>query len=420
MLKNRSTTSVRVLIVWSVVLVGIFLLHPFFWDTLYSSRKNPVIRRLPKGAILERHGMPVATGDDRVYSLAAAGEPLIWAYMEGRLSEQLTTSTKKSKMLYLWGDDEGFDVKITLDSALQRMAAEVLKDCTGALIIMKTNGEILAMASSSGVPFNPNTMTRERFKTLQEDKRKPLVNRGETPYPPGSTFKVLVAAKLIEKGVPDKPYQCRGSIRVGHKDIPCKRAHGSVHLKEAMQYSCNGYFISKALSELSNDDLVSIFSVFSSWQIKKDFRENEKAFFTIGQGQNLLTPIEMATVAATIASKGMKPKAVFQKKDVTLTKVMDTKVAEQISGLMINTAEYGTARGLMGNKGQIIGGKTGTSEIETSEGIRNNAVLIGFAGRKKPEIAFALVVENTTGSSASEAVPRMKKVLDYYFKKVKL
>jgi cell division protein FtsI/penicillin-binding protein 2 len=419
MLKSRQNTAVRILVAWSVIIVGLFLLHPFFWDAIYGSRKNPITKRLPKGSITDRYGNPIATGDPRAYPLGEAGEPLVWAYFEGRLSEQLTTSSSKAKLWYLPEDDEGFDVRTTLDSRLQRAASEVLKNCTGALIIMKLNGEILAEASRPG-PGDPNRMTKARFDKIKQDGRHILLNRCETPYPPGSTFKILVAAKLLEKKIPDKPYVCKGSIKVGQKKIACAGhvAHGKVNLERAFLVSCNGAFISKALTELKDSDLASIYNEFSQRQVKGNFTDTEKAFFTIGQGQNLLTPIELATISATIASKGIKPKAVIQKKDVTLERVVDTKVAEQIAKLMIKTAEYGTAKGLR-TKDYIVGAKTGTAQLETPQGITNNAVLTGFAGRKKPEIAFVLVVENTDGSAASVAVPRMKHLLDFLFTKVK-
>jgi len=415
---NKANTAAKILMIWGVIITGTFLLHPFFSSVIFASRDNPILPKLPKGSTLDRHGEPIAAGDPRIFPLASAGEPLVWAFLERRLSEQLTTDNKTSKLLFLPVNDEGFDVKTTIDSQLQRIASDVLKDCSGALIIIKTNGEILAFASSPN--FNPNGMTKERFEQIRGDARTLLSNRCESPYSPGSTFKILVAAKLIEKGVADKPFHCNGSVRVGQKVIKCKSAHGLMDLKNATRVSCNCYYISKALSELSGADLASIYNKFSSRPVKTVASDIDKAYFAIGQGsQNLLSPTELAVASATIAT-GMKPSAVFQKKDIAITKVIDPKIAEQVAGFMSSVVKQGTAKGLRCNKANILSAKTGTAEVETSEGITNNALLTGFAGRKKPEIAFALVLEHVQGTSATEAVPRMKKVLDFYFDKVKL
>jgi len=356
-MRINSNTATMILIIWGVIIAGAFALHPFLSNDIFASRDNPILLRLPKGSILDRYGVPLATGEPREYPLGAAGEPLVWAYLERRLSEQLT-SKKSSKILYLFGGDGSCDVKTTIDSDLQRASVAAIKDCTGALVILKINGEILSFASSPG--FSPNGLTKERFDQIKEDKRALLSNRCETLYSPGSSFKILIAEKLIAKGLPEKPYYCRGHVKVGQKIIRCKTAHGLVDLKSATRLSCNGYFISRAISDLSEDDLVSAYNQFSSRQIKELPNKIDKAFFAIGQGnQNVLSPSELAVISATIArNDGLKPVPVFLKKDISLTKAMDPKVTKQLAGLMTDVVDQGTARGLRSSKYRIIAAKT--------------------------------------------------------------
>ena len=136
-------------------------------------------------------------------------------------------------------------VVLTLDGELQRLAEEAAADLgQGAVVITQVpDCEILALAS---VPdFHP-----DRVGEAVDREDSPLVNRAFSAYAPGSVFKLVVAAALLEQGRPVESFPCTGSVNVNGLTFSCAggQAHGEVDLEQALAQSCNGYFINAARS----------------------------------------------------------------------------------------------------------------------------------------------------------------------------
>lgn len=143
-----------------------------------------------------------------------------------------------------------YNVVTTIDrgiqAAVENIGSRYLE--SGAIVVVDPKtGDILAMASFPG--YSPadmlNGLSPEDFKRLAQDPRKPFINRAIAAYPPGSVFKVVLAAAALEQGFGDHRYFCEGTITVGDREVSCynRRAHGSLDLKQALAESCNTYFI---------------------------------------------------------------------------------------------------------------------------------------------------------------------------------
>lgn len=418
---------------WFLLVVGVFLYYSLSYDSFFNTARNLNYRHQPKGMILDRHEEILVRGSgvERRYILGAAGGSTIgFTYpefgvdgiIEQKYGDRLI-SNKSTKLWYLANQkEEGCSLKTTLDKGLQKTAYEAMGSTRGALIIMSLDGEVLTAISLPG--YDPNRMSLKYYKALKEDPEIPLWNRAiDGRYAPGSAWKTVIAAMLLEKGYHDKPVTCNGQFAVGNKIIGCMKAHGTVRtMAEAFTQSCNVWFMKTVQSEFNGEIMRKSFARFMSRTPKKEFSEEEMALAAIGQGEVLVSPMELVQLAAVIGNKGMKPEVRFVKEDMKATKVMEESTTKTILGMMGNVVKSGTAHGLapLTRKG-FVWAKTGTSERDTPKGRENTAILFGLAGRckDKPEIAFSVIIEEAKGYGGTVCVPIMKEILEYYFAKAK-
>jgi len=144
----------------------------------------------------------------------------------------------------------GNNLLLTIDSRLQRVAQSLLGEHAGAVVVMDPrNFEILAMASSPTYNLNDfiGGISRDRWKSLMEDPFKPMENRAAGgQYPPGSTFKIAVAAAALAEGIitPETVFHCGGSLRFGDNSFGCwnRGGHGPVNLFRSLKESCDVYY----------------------------------------------------------------------------------------------------------------------------------------------------------------------------------
>jgi peptidoglycan glycosyltransferase len=292
----------------------------------------------------------------------------------------------------------GDNVFLTLDSVVQRRAYELLRDKRGAVVVLNVgSGEVIAAVSTPS--FDPNTKDRNVWREAFGDNvEKPYENRAfSTLYPPGSTFKTVVASALLETGGKDSTNGnnrifCNGrKNKYGISDI---HVHGNVDLNKAYAESCNLYFseagvmLGQALLDYAgrfgfNADINLIpqiresslkaarSSVFTWSDTNKgttdksffspaDFKRNPKLVAQGAIGQNLVmaTPLQMALIAAAIANKGvlMNPyiikeirtgdgkKGMFTAKTVRMGRAVTEKTALKIKDLMEEVMQRGTGR----------------------------------------------------------------------------
>lgn len=327
----------------------------------------------------------------------------------------------------------GADVRLTIDTRVQRAAAESLGDRPGAVAAVDPQtGAILALVSQPR--YDPNEVD-QRWQALNEDAGRPFLNRAlQGRYPPGSAFKPLVAAAALQEGVvtPGSPFQDEGTYVAGGYQVRNfgGNRYGGHDFTEAMAKSINTTF-AKVGVELGAERL-SAYSREFGFGVEPPFSlpvsggafpgsldTAHVAQVAFGQGELLATPLQMALLAAGIANRGeiMQPYLVNEIRDYRQTIVerhrpevwrrpVSARAAAEVRDLMVQVVEDGT-----GTRAQIPGvqvaGKTGTAEIEGAE---PHAWFIGFAPASEPRVAVAVVVEHG-GTGGSTAAPIARAVL---------
>ncbi len=366
----------------------------------------------------------------------------------------------------------GSNLILTIDTKLQEIAYEAMKDKKGAVVgIDPSNGEILILISTPS--YDPNLlsrgMTRSEYKVFENNKNKPLFNRAIAgQYPPGSVIKPMLGLAGLHLGFidPTKYEPCDGAFLLPNYSRPFRdwRMHGPVNLKEAIQASCDVYFYKTAIKMGINNmsDFLSKFNLGTTTQIdighekagvvpnpswkKNNFKSKENQSWYkgetviagIGQGYMLTTPLQLAFATSMIANKGKsyKPHLVKGITDSGLNKT------EYIEPLMVNylddidlkhweiihkgmkaviNQKGGTAYGMFDNN-YPLAGKTGSSQIysiekttgdNVPEEFLDHGLFIGFAPPDNPKIALAIIVENGI-SGRTAAAPVAKKILDVF------
>ena len=350
----------------------------------------------------------------------------------------------------------GTDLHTTLDIQLQLLAEELLAGKIGSVVAIESKtGEILALASSP--TWNPRVLVgKERSKNynmLLKDKTKPLMNRAtQATYPPGSTFKTIQALVCLDQGAitPNTLYPCSGP---GSTPIKCTHHHGSpVALDRAIEQSCNPYFwcafrdllqmdgygkdnadfrhryelwrdavmsfglgqkfTDSDLSEQSSGSIPST-KLFDKFYGKTGWKAITIRSLSIGQGEILVTPLQLANQAATIANEGYFITPHLNKNDSMLTHVhqldIDQRHFEVVKEGMGRVMVFGTGRHHAIDSLHMAG-KTGT--VQNPHG-RDHAIFIGFAPIEDPQIAVAVVVENA-GFGATWACPIATMMMEQY------
>jgi penicillin-binding protein 2 len=372
----------------------------------------------------------------------------------------------------------GNDLYLSVDARVQKAAEEALAGRRAAVVaIDPRNGDVLAFVSTP--TFDPNAFARglsyAEYAALSEDIDVPLYDRAlRGVYPPGSTIKPLVALAALEDGVvePDETVFCRGYFQLpgdSHRYRDWKKGgHGTVNMHSAIAQSCDVYFYGLA-QRLGIDRMHDFLARFGlgaqtgidisgersallpsrDWKKKAFKRKDMQVWFPgetviagIGQGYMLVTPLQLAHVAATISMRGKRyaPRLVTRIRDASTgeirelpprelppVKVNDPAHWDVIIGGMVGVTNdsNGTARRLQVGAPYKIAGKSGTAQVfgikqdakykesEVSERLRDHGLFIAFAPAEDPRIAVAVVVENGRSGSGT-AGPIARKVIDAY------
>ena len=351
----------------------------------------------------------------------------------------------------------GTNLYTTLDIRLQMLAEELLCGKIGsAVAIEPKTGEILALVSNPA--WNPKVLVgKERSKnynTLLQDPTKPLMNRAtQATYSPGSTFKTIQSLVCLEQGAitPNTLYPCSGP---SSSPIKCTHHHGSpVALDRAIEQSCNPYFwcafrdllqkdgygkdneafrhryelwreavmsfglgqkfTDTDLNEQSSGSIPSTKYYDRAYQGKTGWKAITIRSHSIGQGEILVTPLQLANQAATIANEGYYISPHLNKNDsmrihrhnLDIEKRHFEVVKEGMHRVMV----YGTGRHYAVDTLHMAG-KTGT--VQNPHG-KDHAIFIGFAPVEDPQIAVAVVVENA-GFGATWACPIATMMIEQY------
>ncbi len=364
----------------------------------------------------------------------------------------------------------GNDLYLTIDYKVQRVAEEAMEGKDGALVALDPrNGDVLAMVSRPAP--NPadfaGGVSRAIWRALMADKKHPLNNRAiQGTYAPGSTYKLFTAAAGIETGAiqPAQAAGCPGSYTLGNHTYRCwrKQGHGSVVLHKAIVQSCDTYFYKLGV-KVGVNRLAYFARSFglgapsgiplsgekgglvptAEWKMKRfghKWMLGETPSIAIGQGYDLLTPLQLAQAYAALGNGGtvyrprILKKAVAQGERVIeeTRPVIARKVAVSDEHLAILRKAFegvvnepGGTGGRSRLPGILVAGKTGTAQVvkgayrsEDEHRIpyeyRDNAWFVAYAPSERPEIAVSVVVEHG-GHGGSAAAPVARQVLAAYF-----
>jgi len=348
---------------------------------------------------------------------------------------------------------EGFDLNLSVDFGLQTLAESLMTNYRGALVAIDPNdGGVLALVSKPD--FEPSVFSGvtsvEVWNQLNNDPEKLLFNRATmTRYPPGSTFKMVIAAAALQEGIIDEHYRirCNGAFRFGNKIFKDMHVHGSVDVVEAIQRSCDVFFYQLVL-KIGLDKLNEYSRRFGFGQLtyvdigeetaglipsteyynrvygKGKWTQGYIVSLGIGQGEVGVSPLQMARYAAWLANGGtlLQPHAVNSVRNKRTNKLdvidyketsvgIDSSVMRLIREGMRRVVEMpGGTGGAARIRGIQSGGKTGTAQNPHG---RDHAWYIGFAPFDHPKIAIAVMLENA-GMGGAIAAPIAGKVMQRY------
>ncbi len=355
---------------------------------------------------------------------------------------------------------DGLDLHLTLDIKIQADVERELHSVTGACVVLNPrNGAVLALASAP--TFDPNScvpyLSPEVYASLTNAPAKRGQNRAVNEgYAPGSTFKPITALAGLSTGwMPEDEYNCTGVYRLGDLRLHCwnRYGHSYVNIRQALEQSCNTFFCNLGTAIGSNAVIkaAQAFGLGSrtgidlggeyagvvpddEWKRRwynEPWYPGDTCQMCIGQGMLLVTPLQMAVVAATLANGGdiyrpflydrehlSAPKPVrripFARDDIELVRRGMKDVVDLGTGrsIAIRTDPEVTPNGRHRRYKLNVdcGGKTGTAEIGRGETKRKNTWIIAFAPFDKPTVAIAMVVER--GESGGKTVaPRVHNVL---------
>ena len=356
----------------------------------------------------------------------------------------------------------GKNLTLGIDIELQRLGERLLQHKIGAIVAIEpATGEILCMVSSP--TFDPHLMIgRQRGKNhrmLQRDKRKPLLNRAIMgAYPPGSTFKTAQALTFLQEGIIHEDYPtfpCAHGFNYGSLHVGC-HGHGSpLPLVPAIATSCNSYFcwgLFRMFGDRKYGSPQNAITVWKDHMVSQGFGYKlgvdlpgekrglipnaqfyDKAYrghwngltvisISIGQGEILATPLQIANLGATIANRGyfITPHIVKEIQDNQLDSIYRTpryttiekRHYESVVEGMRGAATGGTCRMLSVMVPDLEAcGKTGTAQNRGHD----HSVFMGFAPMNKPKIAIAVYVENG-GWGATYGVPFGALLMEQYLK----
>jgi len=404
-------------------------------------------------------------------------EKYLDAYLRGRSGfEQVEVNVlgKMQRVLGKRDPEPGHNVVLTIDALLQKAAWEALAGKPGAVVAMDPrDGSVLALVSSPA--FDPTLfsagISHDHWKKLSVDSTHPMENRAVSgQYPPASTYKMIVAAAALQEGLitPETSFICNGSYELGNRTYRCwhKGGHGRISLHRAIVQSCDVYFYNVG-KMLGVDKLAEYARHFGlgaptgialpreksgliptrNWKqmrLKEPWQIGETISVSIGQGYNLVTPLQLVTAYSALANGGI----VWRSRLVKQIEAVDGRVIEVFAperksilplskNVMeqLNKALWGVVNeeGGTGRAARLkdtdVAGKTGTAQViglpdnESARKMkfissrhRDHALFVCFAPVGNPEIAIAVVAENA-GHGGSAAAPVARKILEAYFER---
>jgi penicillin-binding protein 2 len=388
-------------------------------------------------------------------------EPILRGKPGARRSE-VSARGKLIRDLATRPDVTGDTLHLTIDAGLQAYTARRLGDNSGAVTVIDTQtGGILAMASMPA--YDPNSFSdgigRVEYAALTGDDHLPLVNKTlQGLYPPGSTSKPSTSLAFLEAGIdPNATVNCTGGFRVGNSIFHCssRRGHGAISLERAIIQSCDIYYYAMGIKAgiqpiadmYRNLGLGTEYNLptpsqrygtvpDTEWLRRKYKREwaiYDTANTSIGQGYVLVNPMQLAVMAARLASgRSLVPHLTGKAQPGAPLNVNPEHLAfvQNAMGAVVNSGRGTASVAKLPVDGVQMGGKTGTAQVrrismaERAGGVRSNASLpwrqrdhalfIGFAPLISPRYAISVIIEHG-GWGAQAAAPVARDVMTWLF-----
>ncbi|MBF0100559.1 MAG: penicillin-binding protein 2 [Desulfobacterales bacterium] len=394
-------------------------------------------------------------GVEKAYEKYLQGEP-------GGRQVEVNSIGQVVKVLKTVHTNAGNNIVLTIDQQLQLKAEELLKGKVGAVAAMDpSTGEILVMASNPS--FNQNAFvtgfTGEQWRQLISDSARPMENKViQAEYPPASTYKIVTALAGLEEGVVDEhsTFFCPGYLNFGNRPFRCwkKWGHGTTNVFKALAESCDVYFYhvgiklgvdrlawyAKAcglnsptgiLLDHESKGLIPS-ALWKMQRFKVPWQRGETLSIAIGQGYNLVTPIQMLVLVSAIGNGGTRYKPILHKSILNAEGKEIAKESPQILGKLpvskshlqyiqrglwevVNT-DRGTAHSTARLQQIEICGKTGTAQVFSQTHTKelkeekSHAWFVAYAPATNPKIAVVVMIEHGEhGSSA--AAPIAKEII---------
>ena len=362
----------------------------------------------------------------------------------------------------------GKEIRLTIDVDVQERALEVFGEQSGAAVVMDCrNGDLLCLLSAPSFDANRfvRGLTGPEYQALSEYERKPLLDKALSgTYPPGSTFKTMVALAALESGMvkPEDRYMCTGAWFFGNRYFHCwkKDGHGPQTMHDAIKNSCDCYFYQVALKIGPNQiaKIAGPFGIGETFDIGitgqrsgilpsvewvKTHRKNDPVWYPgetpsygIGQGLLAVNPLQLCVMAARLANgrKALNPRLIksiggkempkgseapdlpFDPAHIAIVRDGMAAVANDVTGGAYRQSQLGL--------GPIkMAGKTGTAQVRnydkaasrksSSVGwkLKDHNWFVAFAPYDNPRYALSLLVEHGGGSGATEAAPRAREIM---------
>jgi penicillin-binding protein 2 len=363
----------------------------------------------------------------------------------------------------------GKNLRLSIDQRVQIVAETALGENAGAVVAVDpTNGQVLVMASQPS--FDPNRfvggISHADWQELVSNPKRPLENKAiQAEYPPASTYKVVTALAGLQEGVIDRHLKifCPGQMAYGNRVYRCwkKGGHGSLDVVEAITQSCDVFFYQTGIklgvdrlaryaqgcglgapTGINLDNEQGGLIPTSEWKQRRygvGWQGGETLSIAIGQGFDLVTPLQMAMLMAAIGNGGI----LYRPELIKAVENPEGRVVDSVEPVVVGkipvrpevlalvqeglfrvvNAERGTARRIRLPEIEISG-KTGTAQVYSRKGdadrgapvadhLKDHAWFTAYAPSRNPRIAVAVIVEHGEhGSSA--AAPVAKAVIQAY------
>ncbi|PHZ85677.1 penicillin-binding protein 2 [Paremcibacter congregatus] len=424
-------------------------------------------REIGEDPLLELPGFKIGkNGMERVLDQrlrGKAGNSKVEVNVMGRVIRELNRNDSQP----------GDTLHLTIDRDIQKFTADRVRDESAAVVVIDVHsGELLALTSTPA--YDPNDfnlgISQKKYDVLLGDARKPLINKAvQGVYPPGSTFKMIVALAALEAGVIDKDETifCNSRYKIGNTVKHCwkRTGHGHVSMVEAIAGSCDVYFYEIA-GRVGIDKIHEMAARFGlgrkfgidipgekdginpskGWKMAtrgQRWQGGDTANVGIGQGAVLVTPLQLAVMIARLVNGGraIKPSILIadredkpQEPEKIPFNPANMKVIHEGMMAVVNK-QFGVAFAQrIREEGMSYGGKTGSAQVrriskaERDVRVRKNeekpwierdhALFVGYGPLENPRYAVSVIVEHGGGGS-SKAAPIAKDVLKYMFEQDK-